>query len=181
MTGRRGRQVVLNALFCFGLLFSTYAEGLAQQAGSETREIERPGRTGLPLPRFASFRSDEVNLRTGPGVRYPIEWVYRRQGLPVEIVDEFETWRRVRDWEGTLGWVHQSMLSGRRTLRVQGDQVALRREPSESAALVAWLEGGVIGELKGCDGGWCRAEVAGYDGWLMRSDFYGTLPREDLQ
>lgn len=181
MTGSRGRRVVLCALFCFGLLIPAAFEALAQQTGSEPREIERPGRTGLPLPRFASFRSDEVNLRAGPGVRYPIEWVYRRQGLPVEIVDEFETWRRVRDWEGTLGWVHQSMLSGRRTLRVQDEKVALRREPSEGAALVAWLEGGVIGEIKGCEGGWCKAEIAGYQGWLMRSDFYGTLPREDLR
>ena len=59
-----------------------------------------------PLPRFVSLRADTVNLRTGPGNRYPIEYVYRRKGYPLEIVAEFDQWRQVRDWQGTEGWVH---------------------------------------------------------------------------
>jgi SH3-like domain-containing protein len=156
-------------------------QGQDQSETEESRGLERPGRTGLPLPRFASLRADEVNLRAGPGVRYPIEWVYRRQGMPVEIVDEFDNWRKIRDWEGTQGWVHQSMLSGRRTVRVAGQKTGLRREADEGAPLVAWLEDGVVAELKRCEGGWCEVEVQGYEGWLKRSDFYGTLPREDLR
>ena len=54
--------------------------------------------SGLPLPRFVSLRSAEVNMRAGPSVRYPVEWVYRRAGLPVEVIAEFDTWRKVRDW-----------------------------------------------------------------------------------
>jgi SH3-like domain-containing protein len=81
------------------------------------------------LPRFVSLRASEVNLRTGPGIRYPIEWVFKRRDLPVEVVDEFESWRRIRDWEGTLGWVHQSMLRGRRTALVTGEPRVLRRAP----------------------------------------------------
>ena len=68
--------------------------------------------TGLALPRFVSLRADEVNLRTGPGVQYPVDWVYLRQHLPVQIIAEFDTWRKIRDWQGTQGWVHQSMVSG---------------------------------------------------------------------
>ena len=73
------------------------------------------GTSGLPIPRFVSLRADEVNMRTGPGVRYPIDWVYARQGLPVQVIGEFEAWRQIRDSEGSTGWVHRTMLSGRRT------------------------------------------------------------------
>jgi len=68
-----------------------WSAALAQDTAGEPagRKVERPGRTGLPLPRFVSLRAAEVNLRTGPGVRYPIDWVYHRRGLPVEVIDEF--------------------------------------------------------------------------------------------
>lgn len=69
---------------------------------------------GLPLPRFASLRADKTNMRTGSGVRYPIDWVYQRPGLPVEIIAEYGNWRKVRDWLGAQGWAHQSMPSGKR-------------------------------------------------------------------
>lgn len=145
------------------------------------RQIERPGRTGLPLPRFVSLRNDEVNLRAGPGIRYPIEWVYRRRGLPVEVIDEFENWRRIRDWEGTLGWVHQSMLSGRRTVRITGEESILRRRPDAGAPGVATLMPGAIGRLLTCKGGWCEIEIGGYEGWVKRSQFYGVFPREEFE
>ena len=159
---------------------------LAQADETEAQETEeftpeRPGRTGLPLPRFVSLRNDEVNMRAGPGVRYPIEWVYRRRGLPVEIIDEFGNWRRIRDWEGDLGWVHSSMLSGRRTFRVTGQPRILRREPGENAPAVAKLMPGVVGQLESCNGSWCRLSADGYEGWLQREEFYGVYPRETVE
>lgn len=154
------------------------ADGETEAAGAE--ETLRPGRTGLPLPRFVSLRSAEVNLRTGPGFRYPIEWVYRRSGQPVEIVDEFDTWRRIRDWEGTSGWVHQSMLQGRRTVRVTESERLLYREPSPSAAPVARLAPGAIGGLNNCRAGWCRLDFSGFVGWLPHDAFYGVYAEEAL-
>src|SRR3546814_20543597 len=94
---------------------------------AESARPAPPGRTGLPLPRFVTLRADEVNLRTGPGTRYPIDWVYQRRGMPVEIIDEFDTWRRIRDWQGTEGWVHQSMVQGPPGLLVTGRQPHLPR------------------------------------------------------
>ncbi|PYD75371.1 SH3 domain-containing protein [Novacetimonas pomaceti] len=79
--------------------------------------------TGLPLPRFAAFRADEVNLRAGPGQRYPIEWVYHRRGLPVKIEREFDVWRLVEDADGQKGWVHQATLVGTRTFVIPGQPV----------------------------------------------------------
>jgi SH3-like domain-containing protein len=144
----------------------------AQNVGSETQ---------LPIPRFVSLRSDEVNLRTGPRTTYPVEWVYIRRDLPVEIVAEFDVWRKIRDWQGTTGWVHQSMLAGKRTVLITGGDRDLRREPADAAPIVARLASGVIGRLLECDGSWCRIEVASYRGWLKQEEFWGTYPNETIK
>jgi len=89
--------------------------------------------TGLPLPRYAALRSDEVNLRAGPGTRYPIQWVYKRRELPVEIQREFEVWRLVQDPDGTKGWVHQATLTGRRSFIVTGADATLRRDARDAS------------------------------------------------
>lgn len=137
-------------------------------------------RTGLPLPRFASLRADEVNLRAGPGVRYPVEWVYRREGLPVMIVAEFDAWRKVRDWRGTEGWIHRSLLTGKRTAVVLDRGMMLRRKPAPKAPAVARLEGGVIARVLACEGKWCRIEAGGIRGWGPRGALWGTLPGERI-
>lgn len=155
-------------------------EGLG---GGETAEVERPpppGRTGLPLPRFVTLRADEVNLRIGPGIRYPIDWVYRRAGLPVEIIDEFDTWRRIRDWQGTEGWVHQSMVQGQRGILVTGKRRTLRRHPASDAPGVALIDAGVVGVLESCGPEWCEVSLGGYSGWLQRDAFYGLYPGEEV-
>ncbi len=150
--------------------------GAEDAAGEEESRVQ--GRTGLPLPRFVSLRASEVNLRTGPGIRYPIEWVYRRRGMPVEIVDEFGNWRRIRDWQGTEGWVHQSMLRGQRAVMVTGERRLLRRRPAPDAPGVAWAEAGVVGRLLRCSEAWCAVRLGSFEGWLRRSEVYGLLPGE---
>jgi SH3-like domain-containing protein len=134
--------------------------------------------SGLALPRYVALRASKVNLRTGPGLRYPIDWVYQRSGLPVEIIDEFETWRRIRDWEGSIGWVHQNMLTGDRRALVVGKQRLLRREPEDRSVGLALLEPGVIGRLSSCAGGWCEITVKGIEGWLREDEIYGVAPDE---
>src|SRR4051812_39695299 len=69
----------------------------------------------LPLPRYAAFKSSEVNLRAGPGENYPKQWVYQRAGMPVSIFDEWETWRHIRDYQGLTGWVSVNLLTSKRT------------------------------------------------------------------
>ncbi|MBW6401688.1 hypothetical protein KPL78_27800 [Roseomonas sp. HJA6] len=142
--------------------------------------------TSLPLPRFAALRSDEVNLRTGPGTRFPIEWTYQRRELPVEITREFELWRRIRDPDGTEGWVHQSTLMGRRSAIVRGapgSETPLRRRPEPDAAPVARLRPGVIVRLRQCEAGnpWCEAQTGDYRGYIRRADLWGVLPDEEIK
>jgi SH3-like domain-containing protein len=133
------------------------------------------------IPRFVSLRSGEVNVRTGPGTSYPIEWVFTRKGMPVEVVAEFDVWRRIRDIGGTEGWVHRSLLRGVRTVQVVGSLRDLRRDPSPGAALLARVEPGVIAELKRCTRDWCEIAVGGYDGWLGRDEVWGVYPTETLE
>ncbi len=136
--------------------------------------------TGLPLPRFVSMRADEVNVRTGPGVRYPIDWVFVRKDMPVEIIGEYDTWRRIRDWTGTSGWVHQSMLSGHRTVMTSGDISALHKKASSDAPVVARSEAGVVGDLLKCEADWCEVELTGHRGWVERSKLWGVYPEETI-
>ncbi len=147
--------------------------------GAKTSARRPPGRrSGRPLPRFASLRSGEVNVRTGPGVRYPVEWVFKRRSFPIEIVAEFDTWRKVRDWQGTVGWVHRSLLSGRRTVLVTGRQRRLHSEPAADAETVARLEPGVVAELLQCANSWCEIRAAGRSGWLRKGEFWGARAAE---
>jgi SH3-like domain-containing protein len=145
--------------------------------------IDKGADSGLPLPRFAAMRSDEVSLRAGPGTRYPIEWIYQRRELPVEIEREFEVWRLVSEPDGTRGWVHEAMLTGRRGFLINADQPqTMRATPADTAAAVAILKPGVVGRLLTCPAAnsWCQVEVEGYRGWLPRTAFWGTLPDETV-
>jgi len=139
--------------------------------------------SGLPLPRFVSLRSDEVNLRTGPGVRYPVDWIYARRDMPVEVIAEFETWRKIRDWQGTEGWVHQSMLSARRMVVVTSSQRKLRSDPEEKAPAIALLDPNVMGRLLSCPRNrtYCRVEVDNIQGWLKRDEFWGVYSGEYIE
>jgi SH3-like domain-containing protein len=145
-------------------------------------EVGKGSATGLPLPRFVSLRSDEVNLRAGPGTRYPIEWVYKRRDLPVEIEREFEVWRLVQDPDGIKGWVHQATLTGRRAFIVTGGDATLRRQAEDTAAAVATLKVGVIGQIRSCAAAsdWCQVQTGEYRGYLRRGQFWGALPGEAI-
>jgi SH3-like domain-containing protein len=133
----------------------------------------------LALPRFASLRAKTVNLHVGPGKSYHIEWIFVRPGLPVEIIAEFDTWRQIRDWQGTQGWVHKSLLCGKRTAVIQQKQRKLYKDTDENSRVVGYLEPGVLGEVLECRNDWCRLDVQGHRGWIKRRCIWGVYPHED--
>ncbi|MFZ3234199.1 MAG: SH3 domain-containing protein [Stellaceae bacterium] len=133
------------------------------------------------LPRFASLRSDEVNLRVGPGENYPIEWILKRKDLPVEILEEFQNWRKVQDWQGDKGWVLDRMVTGKRDVVIAGAVRALYRQPDRAAPIVARAEPGVVARLIEFQGAWCHVEASGFKGWVQRSEVWGVYPDETLQ
>ncbi|HWB47187.1 MAG TPA: SH3 domain-containing protein [Hyphomicrobiaceae bacterium] len=148
------------------------------------------GPSGLKIPRFVSLKSDRVNLRQGPGTEYPTSWVFRRAGLPVEVIQEFENWRQIRDAQGTSGWVLGSMLSGRRTALVLPWEIkegqtkraaaTLRDDDSEDARPVARLEAGVLANISSCEKKWCRISVGNYRGYIEQIKLWGTYPNENI-
>ncbi|MFM9849082.1 MAG: SH3 domain-containing protein [Hyphomicrobiaceae bacterium] len=148
-----------------------------------------PQGSGLPVPRFVSLKSDKVHIRQGPGTDYKVLWVFTRAGLPVEVISEFESWRQVRDSEGTTGWVLQGLVSGRRTAVVlpwevkegKAVQVPLRGDDRESAATVAMAEAGVIANVRSCDGRWCYVSIADFRGYIEQKKLWGVYEGEVLK
>jgi len=133
------------------------------------------------VPRYVSLRADEVNVRTGPGVRYPVKWVFVRKFMPVEVISEYGTWRKITDWEGAEGWVHRAMLSSRRHVITVDRISTLRQSPTEKSRAVAKLENGIVAEVAACDAEWCKLSVGGYAGWLKRESLWGLKKGENVR
>ena len=132
----------------------------------------------LPLPRFASVKSDEANMRRGPGTRYPIRWVYRKSYMPIEIIDEYHNWRKVRDVDGEEGWMHKSLLVGRRTAFIKGNTQNLYRKPQNTAAVAARLESKVMVFIEQCQPEWCKVRVSDRKGWMYKDHMWGVYDNE---
>lgn len=135
--------------------------------------------TGQPLPRFASLRRDEGNARHGPSVEEPIDWIFVRENMPLQIIAEEGAWRRVEDRDGKGGWMHFALLSGTRTVIVDQD-LPLRIRPQEGAREIALLEQNVIARLASCETEWCWISAGGLSGWAPRTALWGVLAEEVL-
>lgn len=141
------------------------------------------GETGLTIPRFVSLRSNHINARSGPGARYPIEWVYMQKSAPVEIIAEFELWRKIKDWQGSESWVHKSMLSGRRTVKVTTPgENNVYDKPDYQAGVIARVEDEVVGDVKKCsaESGFCLIRFASIEGWIPKSSLFGIYKNENI-
>jgi SH3-like domain-containing protein len=185
------RKIVL-AIAGLGL---SIASALAQQPSpSPAAQVPPGGRlgTGLPVPRYVSLKTDRVNLREGPSKDHRTAWVFQRAGLPVEIIAEYETWRRIRDSEGTEGWVLHSLLSGRRTALVmpwargEGAPIDLLDRTEDKGGVLARLQPGVIVNIKDCGGAWCRVLVVmdgarDLDGYIRQEKLWGVYPNEKVE
>jgi SH3-like domain-containing protein len=157
----------------------------AQDTTASTAMPMRQGDSGLPLPRFVTLKADRVNVRRGPSGDHKVSWVFTRKGLPVEIVAEFEHWRRIRDSEGAEGWVYHSLLSGRRGVLVApwsgAKPVPLLDGGAADSTAVALLSTGVMADVDRCTGAWCRVSVAGHDGWIDQAKLWGVYPGEQVE
>jgi SH3-like domain-containing protein len=150
----------------------------AAQAGSDTT-------ASLPVPRFVSIKADRVNVRGGPDKDHDVSYIYTRVGWPVEITAEFEDWRRIRDSDGTEGWVYHSLLSGKRTAVVQmktkTDLAQIYAKPDDKSGVTARLQVGVLSTIKHCTGAWCEISGDGFDGWIQQNQLWGVYPDEKVE
>lgn len=166
-----------SAAFVLALAF------VAKPADAQQTQLTAGRSTGLPVPRFVSLdaRQREVNVRFGPGQQYPINWVFTRPSVPLEIIAEFDNWRKIKDHEGAEGWISARLLSGKRTIMIEGSVRDIKRVADNQARVLLRAEPGVIGDLLECRAdSWCRVEIEGRRGWLQRSEFWGALPGEQI-
>ena len=171
---KTGQTFAILALVA-GLVASAIAPALAQGTSI--------GPSGLKVPRFVSLKSDRVNVRGGPSTDHKVKWIFRRAGLPVEIIQEFENWRRIRDSEGEEGWVYHSLLSGRRTALISpwqrtGTIVPLRKEADDDSAVSVKAQIGVQVDIDRCDDDWCEVTVQRYKGWLKSNLLWAFIRKK---
>ena len=183
-------QYLLSALVLFGLVLGMMSSAAMANGSGITHGRE----TGLPLPRFVSLKFNKVNLRVGPGRKYAINWLYTKRGLPVEIIQEFDQWRRIRDSEGTTGWVLNSQLSSRRTgivapwekpkiafgNTVRAALINGKDSASIDASTVARLQAGLMVTIDECHSQWCEVEAQDTRFWLQQDHLWGVYPGEAI-
>ena len=142
------------------------------------------GKSGLQVPRFVSLKAGRVNVRVGPGEDYKIAWVFTRTGLPIEVIQEYDTWRRIRDSDGQVGWVFNSLLSGKRTAVIapwaSDGPRPVRDRAAAAAEVTAYLEPGVMATVDRCRGGWCRISGDRFVGWIQQEQLWGVYPNEEV-
>jgi SH3-like domain-containing protein len=160
------------------------APGTAPEAASLSVPGAEKAVSGLPVPRFVSLKAGRVNVRVGPGEDYKVAWIFTKPGLPIEVIQEFDNWRRIRDSDGAVGWVFQSLLSGKRTAVVtpwqKGDPHPIRSDDTPDATINAYLEPGVLGTVDRCRDSWCRISGAGYSGWIPANQLWGVYADEKI-
>jgi SH3-like domain-containing protein len=155
------------------------AEAAKALAATTPDKPAQTGPSGLPVPRWVSLKSGRVNVRQGPSPDHAILWTYVREGLPVEVIAEFDTWRRIRDQSGDTGWVRQQMISGRRTVVVTGTaNVPIVAKPGQSDRVVALAAPGLVAQLQVCTGKWCEVSARGYEGFVPRDKLWGVYVGE---
>ncbi len=134
------------------------------------------------VPHYASIRRGEANLREGPSYSHRILWIYQHKDYPVKIIASYDAWRRVKDSDGTIGWMHRTQLSDRRTVLFIGfTKSPLRRAGDPKAAIVAYAQPGVVARLKACEPQFCEVEAAGVDGWVDKRNIWGVETGEVFQ
>jgi SH3-like domain-containing protein len=183
--GVRPRPNPLSGLCSWAAAMLAVVALIGASAALAANDVATGSASGLPVPRFVSLKPDRVNVRSGPTRDHEVAFMFTRPALPVEITAESDNWRRIRDVEGSEGWVYHSMLSGRRTALVtakQPDQlVPLYEEADTASALVARLQPGVLGTVKQCSGTWCRIAGTGFDGWIAQDRLWGVYPNEKVE
>ena len=149
------------------------------RSGSETERSVGPV-TNFPMPRYVSMKAKEANIRVGPSVTYRVLRTYVVRGVPLKIIDEYEHWRRVQSWDGTVGWIHKNLLTGIRKVIVMENHAPMRMAPESDSWTKAKAEQGVVGDLGKCTASWCLVSVGDFDGWMMKSCLWGIDPDEIL-
>ena len=178
-------RFIKNTIALFFLIYSIFLYSICVSA-KEIGEF-----TKLPVPRFVTLKSNSVNLRAGPDFKYPLKATCRCKGMPVEIIEEFEHWRKIRTFEGLEAWTHENLLSGHRSViikssngeiykneQIPASQAVLFRLPDDLSYPVFKIELGTIAKIKKCKYNWCNISVDRSSGWIKIANLWGVYEDE---
>lgn len=122
---------------------------------------------------YVSLRSNEVNLRTGPGNEYPIKYVYQLKEMPLKVLGEYDNWYKVKDKDGDEGWVNKNLTTKNRTIIViNGTQIMYKKNNTDSRPIFR-LEENVIVKYDKCNQNWCKVEINDKTGWIQKENIWG--------
>jgi SH3-like domain-containing protein len=125
--------------------------------------------------KFLSLKKNEVNLRQGPSLEYPIKLIYKKKYLPVIILDKSGPFRKIRDFENNTGWIHIALLSKKKSaINIQNNSI-LYKKPTIYSKPLAKLESGRLVMVKKCKVKWCKIESGDYQGWIYKKNLWGRI------
>ncbi len=155
----------------------------AQDIPDDKKEVF--SNSGLPIPRFVSLAKDTTNVRAGPGKKYPVRWVVKMKSLPVEVILEYDHWRKIKDHEGAEGWVFKTLLSGKRTALISSDEAVKAykyniQEKPEKHNVSMMLEPNTLVKISKCLAEMCHVSVSGLSGWIERKSLWGVYENENF-
>lgn len=139
------------------------------------------GASGYPLPRFMSLVNDKTNMRTGPGLEYPIDWIYLKEDYPLKVIAEYGNWRKIEDVDGSRGWILRSLLSLKRYGVIINGTQSLVKTPEDRRRITLSAEQDVLGTIVQCQVEWCEMEISGFNGWIENKNIWGALPQEAFE
>lgn len=152
-----------------------FAKGAALLAAMAALAGPVQGESKKEVPYWASIARSEARMRVGPSLDYPANWVYRRQNLPVKVVQVLGNWRKIEDPDGAQGWMHVRLLSSAPTAIIVGDVAPMRTAPRSDAPVAYRAEAGVVGRLSDCEDDWCRFDVGGRRGYVRVTSLWGGM------
>tara|TARA_B100001059_G_C17798155_1_gene564419 strand:+ start:60 stop:503 length:444 start_codon:yes stop_codon:yes gene_type:complete len=124
---------------------------------------------------FLTLRNNEVNLRQGPSLDYPIKMLYKKKFLPVIVQDSFDNFKKIRDHENNTGWIHISQLSKKKAAISVDDNVLIFKKPTIYSKPQVVLEKGKLCIVIKCKNDWCKVKADNYVGWAKKESFWGRL------
>ncbi|MEZ5757760.1 MAG: SH3 domain-containing protein [Emcibacteraceae bacterium] len=162
----------------FKIVFIVFLFNLCFSGAYAQQEERTTGASGYPLPRFMSLDDKITNMRTGPGLDYPIDWIYQKQDYPLKVIAEYGNWFKVMDIDGSTGWILRALLSlNRYGIIINGTQ-SLVKSPEESNIITLTAEQDVLGTVLQCNNAWCEMEIGGFKGWIRSENVWGVLEQE---
>ena len=123
---------------------------------------------------YLSLKNNKVNVRYGPGLDYPVKYIYKKINLPVKVIDKRENFRKIIDFKKNSGWIHISQLKSSMSLITLKEKI-LFKKPSLFSRPILKIESGRLLIVKKCKNNWCKIKTGNHSGWINNENIWGDI------